>query len=151
MLHYFNISKLGKMFFHLGRPTQCLSSCSSVHWSFRKLPFKSLREKKNLQTDLVGQAVVGNMKSFNSLQHLTCVQVSWRQKSLCLEQEINHTGCQYLTVDCIVSLEISFNFFFFFNLYSRIVFTFEALGGKVSSRQKILKAFEFMFFPCRSH
>lgn len=83
-----------------------------------------------------------------------CVSKLEKDTFLCLEQEINSTRCQYhlfprLTIDCITSLEISFHFFPY--LYSRLVFTFEALGGKVSSsRQKILKAFEFMFFTCRS-
>lgn len=114
MLHYFNISKLGKMFFHLGRPTQCLSSCSSVHWSFRKLPFKSLREKKKSVNRLGWTSSCWKHEKFQFfVASNLCASHLETDKSLCLEQEINHTGCQYLTVDCIVSLEISFNFFFF--------------------------------------
>lgn len=109
------------MFFHLASPTQWLSSCSSVDCSFRKFPFKSLKKKKKkkyLWTDLIWQAVFGNMQSFNSLQHPTYVQVSWRERIfVCPEQEINSTLYQYdlfprLSIDCITSLEISFNFFF---------------------------------------
>lgn len=138
------------MFFHLGRPTQCLSSCSSVHWSFRKLPFKSLREKKK------------------SVNRLGWTSSCWKHEkfqffvasNLCashLETEIfvSRTGdkpywvsVSHCRLHCVFGNIIQY---FFFNLYSRIVFTFEALGGKASSRQKILKAFEFMFFPCRSH
>lgn len=116
MLHYFNISKFGNMFFHWGRSTQCLS-WSSVHWSFRKLPFTSLRKKKSANGLGLSSSYWKREKFQFFVVSNLCASHLETDKSLCLEQEINRTGCQYclfprLTIDCITSLEISFHFFF---------------------------------------
>lgn len=153
MLHYFNISMFSRIIFHLAFPTQCLSSCSSVHWSFRKFPFKSLRKKKN---SVNGLDLASSCWKHAKFQFIAA-------SNLCgghLEREIfvSRMGDkQYLVSVSLVSetnhrLHYMFGNTvpFFSYLCSRIVFTFEVLGEKVSNRQIILKAFEFMFFLCRS-
>lgn len=147
MLHYFNI--LGKMFYSLASPTWCLSSWSSVHWIFRKFPFKSLKKKKSVhRLDFTSSCC--KVSILCSIQ-LVCKSAG--DKKIFVSRaggkeywvSVSHVS---KTRHCITSLKISFHLFSY--LYSRLVFTFEALRGKVSSRQKILKAFECMFFPCRS-